>query len=143
MTIEPIFDLPGPDSVPLFSLENKSFVARCGTPYDGDTLSVTFSLNGVSTTFRARMLGYDSPEMKPPLSAPNREEIKARAVLAKNRLEELIFEHASKSVRILCHSWDKYGRLLITMHNFVREKSINDIMVEEGHGNPYFGGTKT
>jgi hypothetical protein len=41
-----------------------------------------------------------------------------------------------------CGDFDKYGRLLVKVWNMVDEKSINDIMVEENHGRPYFGKTK-
>ena len=36
------------------------------------------------------MLGYDSPEMKPPKDDPNREEIKRNALVSKQVLENLI-----------------------------------------------------
>ena len=39
--------------------------------------------------------------------------------------------------------FDKYGRLLGTVKlNHSDKKTVNDIMVEEGHGYPYYGGTK-
>ena len=38
--------------------------------------------------------------------------------------------------------FDKYGRLLVNVYNLVDKKSVNDMMVEEGFGKMYDGGTK-
>ena len=40
------------------------------------------------------------------------------------------------------YTFDKYGRLLINFWNNVDKKSINEIMILEGHGKPYNGGSK-
>ena len=97
------------------------------------------------------MFGYDSPEMKPSLSLENREEVKKNALVAKNRLMELL---GSKDYfKVHCHEFDKYGRLLVSV--FVKghdddeddgvydfNKTVNGQMVREGHGYSYYGGTK-
>jgi endonuclease YncB( thermonuclease family) len=52
-------------------------------------------------------------------------------------LEELIL---NKNVYLLCKDFDKYGRILgVVKYNLSDKKTINDIMLEEGHGDPYFG----
>ena len=80
--------------------------------------------------------------MKPSLSNANREKEKALAILAKNRLIELLSKHESGLVFIECFEFDKYGRILVKVYNMIDEKSINEIMVEEGHGKNYDGGKK-
>ena len=49
--------------------------------------------------------------------------------------EQLIF--------IKCKDFDKYGRLLAEIYvNFDDVTSVNDLMIENGHGYSYDGGTK-
>ena len=94
------------------------------------------------------MFGYDSPEMKPSLSLENREEIKKNAVIAKNRLSEIL--SAKDHFKVRCHEFDKYGRLLVsvmcdddaTSTTYDFENTVNAQMIKEGHGYAYNGGTK-
>lgn len=125
-----------------FSFVGKTFYARACNIYDGDTFSIIFLHNNEVIKYRCRCIGYDSPEMKPSLSNPNREKEKAMAILAKNRLIELLSKHESGLVFIECFEFDKYGRILVKVYNMIDEKSINEIMVEEGHGKVYDGGKK-
>ena len=128
--------------IPYFSFKNQTFYAKHCNIYDGDTFSVIFVYKGDFIKYRCRCLGYDSPEMKPSLQNANRLEEKELAHKAKDRLEELLNKHETKIIKIECHEFDKYGRLLVKIWNNIDEKSVNDIMVEEGHGKAYFGGTK-
>ena len=45
-------------------------------------------------------------------------------------------------VKIECFDFDKYGRLLVIVWNMVDEKSINQIMLDEGYAKVYDGGKK-
>jgi len=92
--------------------------------------------------YRCRCYGYDTPEMRPSKKNPNRLKEKELALIAKNRMIELLEAHPSKLIKIECLKFDKYGRILIKAYNNVHEKSINELMVEEGHGKWYDGGTK-
>jgi len=125
-----------------FSFVGKTFFARPINIYDGDTFSIIFLHNNNVIKYRCRCLGYDSPEMKPSLSNPNRDKEKALANLAKNRMTELLTKHESGLVFIECFEFDKYGRILVRVYNMIDTKSINEIMVEEGHGKNYDGGKK-
>jgi endonuclease YncB( thermonuclease family) len=80
--------------------------------------------------------------MKPLLSNPEREREKILALAAKTRFTELVNKHPDRIVKMDCSDFDKYGRLLVTLWNGVDEKSINEIMLEEGHGKKYDGGKK-
>jgi endonuclease YncB( thermonuclease family) len=128
-----------------FSLEGQRFRAKVVSVYDGDTIRVKFRLGGKLYQMRARMAGYDSPEMKPLKTAPYRDEEKKAAVAARDALIDRI---GGQMVHIHCGGFDKYGRLLITVYKpcgFLGLKdgfNINEWMIVEKYGVPYDGGTK-
>tara|TARA_B100000902_G_C27114951_1_gene815582 strand:- start:682 stop:975 length:294 start_codon:yes stop_codon:yes gene_type:complete len=94
------------------------------------------------------MLGYDSPELKPRKDIPNRDIIIKKAVSARDFLKGYIDQ---KVVDIQLSGFDKYGRSLSTIYvedpakNSIickNKLNINDLMVRNGHGYNYMGGTK-
>jgi len=147
---------------PLFSLKGYITYAKMLSNYDGDTANIVFMYNEKPMHVKARLLGYDSSEIKPLLNDPKRDEKKQKAKLAKQRLWFLCTnndddEECKKShktlIKIKCDNFDKYGRLLIlafsencdiddkddkTLFNL----SINYQMIKEGHGYEYNGGKK-
>jgi endonuclease YncB( thermonuclease family) len=125
------------DDIPIFSLNGYSTQAKVVDVYDGDTCTIIFKWEGKYRKFKCRCYGYDSPEMKPRLDIENRDEIKENAVKAKKRLVELTMN----IVRVECMNFDKYGRLLVKLYKG-NNILINDIMINEGHGYVYHGGTK-
>ena len=131
-----------PENMDCFSFNGQSFIGMATNVYDGDTLSIIFVYNGKPIKYRCRALGYDSPEIKPSLSNPNREQEKLLAIAAKKRFIDLLSKSPDKNVFIKCHEFDKYGRLLVEIWNQVDSQSINSIMVAEGHGKVYSGGKK-
>lgn len=131
-----------PKDIDYFSFKGQIFYAKHCNIYDGDTFSIIFEYNGEFIKYKCRCMGYDSPEIKPSLNNPNREYEKEIANKAKNRLEELLNKHETKLVKIECLDFDKYGRLLVYAWNMVDKTSINQIMIEEGHGKVYFGKKK-
>ena len=140
------------ESVPIFSLNGYTTWAKLVSNYDGDTGNVVFLYNGSLMHMRARFAGYDTCEMKPSLTDPERDNKKKKALAAKARLWELCHPQADNNSLILiqCGEFDKYGRLLITAypeHNLPESldfsNSINAIMIHEGHGYIYAGGKKS
>tara|TARA_B100000035_G_C20745280_1_gene441534 strand:- start:200 stop:652 length:453 start_codon:yes stop_codon:yes gene_type:complete len=125
------------DDISIFSLNGYSTQAKVVDVYDGDTCTIVFKWEGKYRKFKCRCYGYDSPEMKPRLNIKNRDEIKENAVKAKERLIEL----TADIVRVECMDFDKYGRLLVKLYKN-NNSLINDIMINEGHGYVYHGGTK-
>lgn len=126
-----------------FNFNNEIHLAKIVECYDGDTVYCIFKHDKKYTKFKIRMYGYDSPEMRPSKKIPEAERIiiKQNALLAKKRIEELILD---KCVYLYCMEFDKYGRLLGNIKlNQKDEKTINDIMINEGYGSPYYGGTKS
>ena len=130
------------ESMPCFSFNEKTFYGIPTNIYDGDTFSLIFEYNGETIKYRCRCFGYDSPEMKPSLQNPNRDKEKDLAKLAKTRFTELLTKNPNGVIRVKCYKFDKYGRILVDIWNDVDEKSVNDIMIEEGHGKKYDGGKK-
>lgn len=127
--------------VPFFSLNGQKFKARIVDVYDGDTFYACFYYKDEIIKMKCRAFGYDSPEMKPPLNHFNRDEVKAMALQAKERFMQLVnFEEPGHLVTLDCKEFDKYGRLLCEV--FVDDVNINEVMVKEGQGKPYFGGSK-
>jgi len=125
-------------TIPVFSLNGYSTMCRVVDVYDGDTCTVMFELDGKMRKFKCRCNGYDSPEMKPRLNIETRADIIVKAKLAKQRLQEL----TKKCIRIDCLHFDKYGRLLGDLYIYRTNEHINQIMIDEGHGYIYDGGTK-
>tara|TARA_B110000971_G_scaffold1751_1_gene1967 strand:- start:1313 stop:1780 length:468 start_codon:yes stop_codon:yes gene_type:complete len=133
-----------------FQFNNKKFYCKVVDIYDGDTITIAVCLENKIYKYKVRMSGYDSPEMKPRLSNPNRDEIKKAAKHAKEVLSELILNKIVV-IHIQDTTWDKYGRLLgviyaqipckgVTMKSY--NFNVNDYMIERGLGYKYFGGTK-
>lgn len=126
----------------LFTLDKEVHRAKVLSVYDGDTITVCFFYNNKYRKFHVRMYGYDCSEMKPSKTIPEdkRQEIKKSAIAAKKRLTELI---GGKIIYLYCGEFDKYGRLLGRVKLTEQDdKYINDIMIEEGLGYSYLGGTK-
>lgn len=130
------------EDIKYFSFEGKVFYAKHCNIYDGDTFSVIFNYKGDLIKYKVRCIGYDSPEMKPLKTNEHRILEKELALKSKMRLEELLNKHETKLVKIECLDFDKYGRLLVYAWNMVDKTSINQIMIEEGHGKVYFGKKK-
>jgi endonuclease YncB( thermonuclease family) len=126
-----------------FSFAGQRFLAKIVDYYDGDTVRVAFEYGGQLIQYKARMAGYDSPEMKPLKSNPNREAEKAAAIAAR---AALIGKVGGALVYIECDEFDKYGRLLATVYlrdGHENGENVNTWMVANGHGTPYDGGKKT
>jgi len=112
---------------------------------DGDTVRIVFRYRGEMQQHICRMLGYDSPEMKPLLKNPNRLAEKAAAIQAKEALEEKLA--GETLVKAECHGNDKYGRILVVLYKRTllggKGENINQYMLDNNFGVPYDGGTKT
>jgi endonuclease YncB( thermonuclease family) len=133
-----------------FSYAGLKFKAKVVDIYDGDTLTVVFRYRGQLQQHRCRMLGYDSPEMKPLRSKKGRDKEIEKAKEAKEALSNLIFGHNGGIVKIKCHQFDKYGRLLIDLYIpkgcvclcSYNKIWVNQWMINNNYGYVYDGGTK-
>lgn len=105
--------------------------------YDGDTITVAYfePRSGQVQQIGCRIKGYDTPEMRPSRSAPNREQIKANALCAKGIAQEF-FAARDKVFTLSVVGYDKYGRWLI------EEPDLKSLLLEKGLAYDYAGGTK-
>jgi endonuclease YncB( thermonuclease family) len=122
-----------------FSFNGETFEAKVVSVYDGDTARVKFRWAGRIIQYQVRMMGYDSPEMKPLKTKIGREKEIAAAKEAK---KALLGQTCDGLVTIACGPFDKYGRILVTMHT-EKGENINQWMMNNHYGVPYDGGTKT
>lgn len=131
-----------PEDVPFFSFDGEIHPIKVTKCYDGDTLYCIFFHNNKYYRFKIRLLGYDSPEMKPSTKLPEdvRSKEKRAAKKAKKYLERMVMD---RIVFLRCSEFDKYGRILgEILFEPGDTQSINEIMIQKGYGYPYYGGTK-
>lgn len=115
---------------PTYSLNGLKTKCKVLKVYDGDTLWIAIIIEKKLRKFKVRMFGYDSAEMH--------SEQNDKAIEAKQHLESLI--QGEKLLNAEFFDYDKYGRPLVKL--FVKGCCINDQMVKDGHGKPYYGQTK-
>ena len=106
---------------------------KCVKVYDGDTFHVASYVDGKMQRFMIRSWGYDSPELRTKNPKEKEAGIIARDFLA-NRIMNKIIKIEIKPVK------EKYGRNLAIISDDNGE--INQWMIDNGHGVPYFGGHK-
>lgn len=119
-----------------FNLIDYSTWVRAIDVYDGDTCKVLMNHRGQIDVWTIRMNGYDSPEMRPLKSNPNREKEKEAAKKAR----EALLTHFDHHVFIKIVGFDKYGRLLVEAYKGTLH--INQWMIDNGYGYEYAGGKK-
>jgi len=116
--------------------------------YDGDTFTIAVRHNVPSgpiqsdqkiVRVKCRMIGIDTPEMKPPKSQANRDAEKAKAREAKQFVETIIL---NKHVRLHVDGSDKYGRWLVKVACPDTGNDLADMLLSKGHAYRYDGGTK-
>jgi endonuclease YncB( thermonuclease family) len=145
-----------------FTLMGKVLQGKVVEMYDADTCKIVMCIHNLFYKFTCRLSGIDTPEIKPLLSKPNREnEIewakKARANLLSmiccdakynNNInitkEEIIhiLQANRNLVSVKCLEADKYGRILVELYGSDKEKSFNNLLVERGLAVQYDGGKK-
>lgn len=140
---------------PVFSLQGVKTWGKVVDVYDGDTLTVAVR-RPMRTSFRVRLQGIDTEEIRQPKGAADREARTARAYQARDRLIMLTtgvvatglkgeplreaLMNARRCVWVEFGEMDKYGRPLATIR--ARGVKVNSALVEEGLALPYDGGTK-
>ena len=128
------------NNLDLYKLKG-NFRAKVVDVYDGDTITIVIFNKGGFEKHKLRMYGYDSPEMKPKLDVPNREQEIKKAKAAKKYLSDIVLNNI---VEFESMGFDKYGRLLgkIYQLNYCSKVELNQLMIDQGHGYAYYGGTK-
>lgn len=105
---------------------------------DGDTIDARISLRFDTYVYkRIRFFGIDAPESR----TRNLEE-KKRGLAAKERVKEILLENDGK-FKLKSHEVGKFGRCLGEI--FVETLgaiSLQETLINEGHGVVYFGGKR-
>jgi endonuclease YncB( thermonuclease family) len=120
-----------------FNYSGLKVKAKVVDVYDGDTITIVFRYRGELQQHNCRMLGYDSPELRPSRKMTNREKEIESAKIARDKLKELVEfkEDSKKLVDVYLNKSDSFGRILVDV--YVDGNYINDWMVVHGYGKPY------
>ena len=106
---------------------------------DGDTIDVNIDL-GFGTWIhneRIRLYGIDTPE-----SRTRDLEEKAKGLEAKAYVKDLLENSDDGKFSIISHGRGKYGRVLGEIFVKGHEKSVNELLKENGHAYEYHGEKK-
>jgi endonuclease YncB( thermonuclease family) len=154
--------------IPKFTFAGTAHTAKVVSCYDGDSFEAVMYIGDKLWKFDCRMSGYDSPEIKPLKTAPNRDAEKAAALRAKtallsfvcdgvdvartytNKELDALVKHNKKLIDLQCKEFDKYGRLLVDIPAAppaapaaaATSSTVNSWMVANKYGYEYTGGTK-
>jgi endonuclease YncB( thermonuclease family) len=153
------------DSLELFSLNNSIKMCKVVDVYDADTCHCVFYIDNKIHKFVCRLIGIDSPEIKPSKNIENRDKHVDAAIRSRNRLIQLLtnidividtpykkkqiknmMKNNTKLMYIKCGEFDKYGRLLVEIvekQDDFDNVTINSILISEGHAKAYDGGKKS
>jgi micrococcal nuclease len=108
---------------------------------DGDTVDVDIDLGFgiVLSDERVRIMGIDTPESR---TRDKVEKLFGKA--SKHRLESLLGEIAILKTQINKDGEDMKGKFGRVLGDFVTEdgRMATEVMIDEGHCVPYFGGSK-
>ena len=108
---------------------------------DGDTVDVDIDLGFgiILSDERVRIMGIDTPESR---TRDKVEKLFGKA--SKHRLESLLGETAILKTQINKDGEDMKGKFGRVLGDFVTEdgRMATEVMIDEGHCVPYFGGSK-
>ena len=115
------------------------YVKKVSKVVDGDTIDVDIDLGfDISFSSRVRLAGIDTPESRTTDKFEKSLGLEAKAYL-KNAID------AAKNVVIKTEKMDsseKYGRILGWVFLDGSDKSLNEMMIEDGYAWGYMGETK-
>lgn len=119
-----------------FNFEEKEFLGKCISVYDGDTITVAIKpfKNDKIYKYSIRLSGIDTPEIR----TKNLNE-KKKAIEIRDLLRDKILD---KFVIIKCGKFDKYGRLLGDIYTEDKSIHLNKWLIDNGYAYKYDGGTK-
>tara|TARA_Y100000813_G_scaffold106893_1_gene76436 strand:+ start:171 stop:593 length:423 start_codon:yes stop_codon:yes gene_type:complete len=122
------------NDAPNFSLKDLVIDAKVISVYDGDTIKCIFPFKGEFFKWNCRLSGIDTPEIRTKCKKEKEYGYKVRDIL-RNRI-------LNKVVSLKCGSFDKYGRLLVSVKCIDNECDINKWLIENNYAFEYLGGKK-
>lgn len=123
------------EDIKLYTFDGIKKKCKVVKVYDGDTITIIFKNRGQYEKHKLRLFGIDTPELKPLLKNKNREEEIQKAIIARDKLKELILD---KIIDVEFTKEEKYGRLLGTIYK--NKININQWMIDNKYGVSYFFG---
>lgn len=133
-------------------------MAKITHVYDGDTVTILTNLTNKEPYYEYsfRLIGIDTPEMKPSLGIANRALHIDAARRIKDILKEQLLDKRNGMVYIDFSKEEKYGRLLGTVWTIKKKKifgikcgswqkdvNVNNWLLSNQLALPYTGGTKS
>ena len=121
-------------------MQTNLYDAKLVKVVDGDTVDVDIDLGfGIKlTNERVRIMGIDTPE-----SRTSDKVEKVFGLAAKNRLAALLAEDCILITTENKKGEDEVGKFGRVLGDFqIGDKSVTQIMIEEGHAADYYGGSK-
>tara|TARA_R110002020_G_scaffold10104_10_gene39197 strand:+ start:544 stop:906 length:363 start_codon:yes stop_codon:yes gene_type:complete len=113
------------------------YKAKLKRVVDGDTCDAYIDLGfDVSVKKRIRFMGVDTWE-----SRTRDKEEKVKGLLAKDYTKEML-ERNEGSFKLISHGVGKYGRVLGEIFIEGEDKSLNELLKDNGHAYEYHGGKK-
>ena len=128
------------ENTPVLGFDGQSIDAKVLQVYDGDTITVAIPFLGSMFKWKCRMIGIDTPEIR-----TRNDDEKRMGFMARDALRARI---ADTVVRLECGKFDKYGRLLATVHAYEGDYGTNDTtninqwMLDQGFARSYDGGKR-
>lgn len=115
-----------------------TYNAKLERVIDGDTVDAMVDLGfSIWKKVRIRFYGIDTYE-----SRTRDLEEKEKGLLAKQRVIDILNEN-NNEFTLVSHGVDKYGRSLGEIYvETLGETSLQKLLINEGHGVEYFGGTR-
>ena len=128
MFIQEVCDISRP-----YSLEGMSVLGRVSRVVDGDTMRVSFPVNGHIWTFPVQLEGIDCPEIR-----TRDQKEKTLGMKAKEHVEDLVIGNV---VSLKLGEFDGFGRL---MGKVITSNGLNvaDDLIAKGLAKKYDGGKK-
>lgn len=118
-----------------FTFEHLQTKAKVLNIYDGDTCTCAFNTFGLGIfKHKIRLSGIDTAEMK-----DHDQKIKT---LAKKAKEFLVSKIENKIVFLKCYKSDMYGRILADIFIDGEDKSMSQLLIDNGFALPYDGKKK-
>ena len=119
-----------------FSFKGKRIFCKCVDVYDGDTITVKFFYNSELYTYKIRMCGLDTPELR-----TKNEEEKNTSKNIKQIVENMLL---NKIIKLDCREFDKYGRILANVYVKMDkgEVCVNEFLIDNKLAVHYEGNTK-
>lgn len=129
------------DSVDKLSFDGEIKEAKVVHVYDGDTIRIVFPIHDTFYRWTCRLEGVDTPEIRTRCDVQKKYGYKVRDALREKILH--------KVVKIKCGTFDKYGRLLVTIYDdetkqddISNRKTVNNWLIENEYAFTYDGGKK-